>query len=158
MVLWRQGWQETYRVWPELLLYSEAADWESWCKTYAPYWHAAVEGSCCESLSFWKQIHNKLLKLMFHGYRIHTRTSLFTTSFHLNPCMCMFVRIVSFWNRNIPIPCMPLFVQLYLSFPPIPNTGMLPAAQILPAPCCVHTLTSMNPHALWISIFLLLPH
>lgn len=95
---------------------------------------------------------------MFHGYKTHTHTSLFTTSFHLSPCVCVFVRETQIFplesqHSHSLLASLCAAILPYLSFPPIPNTGTLPAAQISPAPSCVHTPTPMNPCALWISLF-----
>lgn len=152
-----------YTVRPDILLCCEAAAWESWCKTYAPYWHAAVEGSCCESLSFWKQIHNKLLKLMFHGYKIHTRTSLFTASFHLNPCVCMFGReTVSFMesqhSHSLLASLCAAILALFI-FPSYPKHGNAPCSSDLAcALMCAHTDLYEPSHSLDLPVFLLLPH
>lgn len=107
-----------------------------------------MEGSCCERPSVWKQIHNKLLKLVFHGYKTHTHVCL---PFHsIWTCLCVFMceresgrHKFSFWNLNIPVSSFAALcaaIPTYLSFPPIPNTGTLPMDVISPAaPMCAQT-------------------
>jgi len=94
---------------------------------------------------------------MFHGYKTHTHThthtSLFTISVHLNPYVCMCVCLwgketdFPFWNLNIPIFSLPLFVQppwlIYLSLPSQTRQRSPRLWSRLP-PRCVHT-----PRPLW---------
>lgn len=103
-----------------------------------------------KAFHFENKSRKKLLKLMFHGYKTHTHTHICLPWTHV----CVRERErererhrFSFWDLNIPVSSLPLFVQpfwlIYLSL--LSQTWeRSPQLWSRLPPWCVHTPTPMN--------------
>lgn len=108
-----------------------------------------LKRGCRERVPFGKQIHNKLLKMMFHGYKTHT-------SVYPEPACVRGksqgetqIFLLGSQHSGFLLASLCTAVPAYLSFPPIPNMGTLPAALISPATLMrARTATPVNPRAL----------